>query len=72
MHEGRYDFFNRQLLTNPLTPDLTFLKINETSFFPTLEIQKKDFNPEHDIMGKDGKIDLEKLKNYMEMAVSVR
>lgn len=38
MGSGRYDNFNLQVKTNPLTTGLSEIYINETSFFPTLEI----------------------------------
>ena len=72
MHSGNYDIFYSLLQTNPLTTELSSIKINETSFFPTLRIDVLSDISEHDVYNKNRKFDLEKLKNYFEMNIVIR
>ena len=49
------------------------IKLNETSFFPILQIQNTFFAAEHDVINEKTKyIDIEKLGRYIEMTVAVR
>ena len=60
MIKGVYDNYNTQLKSNPLNENLNQIYINNTSFFPMLEISDLNFSPdvsklrsEHDIFEKD-------------------
>ena len=44
MMQGQYDNYNQQLKTNPLTKDLSHVKINNSSFMPVIEIKEMDFS----------------------------
>ena len=52
MH-GHYDNYNTQLKSNPLNDEMNKVHINNTAFFPMMEIVNLNFSPDLSALTKE-------------------
>ena len=80
MMHGHNDNYNTQLKSNPLNDAMNQVYINNTSFFPMMEIVNLNFSP--DLSGLTGEFDIfdtgtssfnmKKMSEYFEINIAIR
>ena len=53
MMHGHYDNYNTQLKSNPLNDEMNKVHINNTAFFPMMEIVNLNFSPDLSALTKE-------------------